>query len=161
MQNLTFNLKTLIIWIVITYLTQVSCLLLVTNQKNISKEKRTKGVSTAKCITTYNFLGQNVCATLCISAKNYKESLLFTLKSFLPIVIFFQIILRILFWSQTKHFSSHFICVNIYYIQVNNHEIVVIIFHISYNLTWHSAIVHKFTRIYPVCSTYVLAKQFI
>ena len=92
-----------------TYLTQVSCLLLVTNQKNISKEKRTKGVSTAKCITTYNFLGQNVCATLCISAKNYKESLLFTLKSFLPIVIFFQIILWILFWSQTKFFLSHLI----------------------------------------------------
>ena len=34
-------------------------------------------------------------------------------------------------------------------------------FHISHNLTWYSAIVHKFTRIYPVCSTYELTKQFI
>ena len=28
------------------------------------------------------------------------------------------------------------------------------------NLTWYSAIVHKFTRIYSVCSTYELTKQF-
>ena len=47
------------------------------------------------------------------------------------------------------------------YVQVNNYEIVVNFFHISHNLTWYSAIVHKFTRIYPVCSTYELTKQFM
>ena len=41
-------------------------------------------------------------------------------------------------------------------VQVNNYEIVVIFFHISHNLTGYSAIVHKCTRIYPVCSTYEL-----
>ena len=46
-------------------------------------------------------------------------------------------------------------------IQVNNYEIVVNFLHISHNLTWYSAIVHKFTRIYPVCSTYELTKQFM
>ena len=46
-------------------------------------------------------------------------------------------------------------------VQVNNYEIVVNFFHISHNLTWYSAIVHKFTRIYPVCSTYELTKQFM
>ena len=46
-------------------------------------------------------------------------------------------------------------------VQVNNYEIVVNLFHISHNLTWYSAIVHKFTRIYPVCSTYELTKQFM
>ena len=46
-------------------------------------------------------------------------------------------------------------------LQVNNYEIVVKFFHISRNLTWYSAIVHKFTRIYPVCSTYELTKQFM
>ena len=46
-------------------------------------------------------------------------------------------------------------------IQVNNYEIVVNFFHISHNLTWYSAIVHKFTRINPVCSTYELTKQFM
>ena len=35
-------------------------------------------------------------------------------------------------------------------LQVDDYEIVVNIFHISHNLTWYSAIVHKFTRIYPV-----------
>ena len=45
--------------------------------------------------------------------------------------------------------------------QVNNYEIVVNFLHISHNLTWYSAIVHKFTRIYPVCSTYELTKQFV
>ena len=48
-----------------------------------------------------------------------------------------------------------------YEVQVNNYEIVVKIFHISHNLTWYSAIVHKFTRIYPVCSTYDVTKQFM
>ena len=38
---------------------------------------------------------------------------------------------------------------------------VINFFHISHNLTWYSAIVHKFTRIYPVCSTYELTKQFM
>ena len=47
-------------------------------------------------------------------------------------------------------------------IQVNNnYEIVVNFFHISHNLTWYSAIVHTFTRIYPVCSTYELTEQFM
>ena len=46
-------------------------------------------------------------------------------------------------------------------IQVNNYEIVVNFFHISHNLTWYSAIVHKFTTIYTVCSTYELTKQFM
>ena len=40
-----------------------------------------------------------------------------------------------------------------WYVQVNNYEIVVLFFHISHNLTWYSAIVHKFTSIYPVFST--------
>ena len=44
-------------------------------------------------------------------------------------------------------------------VQVNNYEIVINFFHISHNLTWYSAIVHKFTRIYSVCSTYELTKQ--
>ena len=44
-------------------------------------------------------------------------------------------------------------------VQVNKYEIVVKIFHISHNLTWSSAIVHKFTRIYQVFSTYELTKQ--
>ena len=43
-------------------------------------------------------------------------------------------------------------------VQVNNYEIVINFFHISHNLTWYSAIV---TRIYQVCSTYELAKQFM
>ena len=46
-------------------------------------------------------------------------------------------------------------------LQVDNYEIVVSIFHISHILTWYSAIVHKFIRIYPVCSTYELTKQFM
>ena len=48
-----------------------------------------------------------------------------------------------------------------FYVQVNNYEIVANFFYISHNLTWYSAIVHKFTRIYPVCSTYELTKQFM
>ena len=36
------------------------------------------------------------------------------------------------------------------FIQVNNYEIVVNFFHISHNLTWYSAIIRRFTRIYPV-----------
>ena len=48
-----------------------------------------------------------------------------------------------------------------WFVQVNNYEIVVNFFHISHNLAWYSAIVHKFTRIYPVCSTYELTKQFM
>ena len=38
-------------------------------------------------------------------------------------------------------------------LQVNNYENF---FHICHNMTWYSVIVHKFTRIYPVCSTYSL-----
>ena len=47
------------------------------------------------------------------------------------------------------------------FVQVKNCEIVVKFFHISHNLTWYSAIAQKFTRIYPVCSTYELTKQFM
>ena len=46
-------------------------------------------------------------------------------------------------------------------LQVNNYEIIVKFFHIGHNLTWYSAIVHKFTRIYPVCSTTEVTKQFM
>ena len=46
-------------------------------------------------------------------------------------------------------------------LQINNYEIVVNFFHISHNFTWYSEIVHKFTRIYQVCSTYELKKQFM
>ena len=46
-------------------------------------------------------------------------------------------------------------------LQVNDYEIVINFLDISHNLTWYSAIVHKFTRIYPVCSTYELTKQFM
>ena len=56
-------------------------------------------------------------------------------------------------------FNKYFLSTMI--IQVNYYEIVLNVFHISHNLTWHSAIVHKFTRIYPVCSTYELTKQFM
>ena len=47
------------------------------------------------------------------------------------------------------------------HIQGNNYEIVINFVHISHNLTWYTADVHKFTRIYPVCSTYELTKQFM
>ena len=46
-------------------------------------------------------------------------------------------------------------------LQVNIYEILVNFFLISHNLTLYSPIVHKFTRIYPVCSTYELTKQFM
>jgi hypothetical protein len=44
-------------------------------------------------------------------------------------------------------------------VQINNYEIVVKLFHISHILTWYSEIVHKFTRISKLCSTYELTKQ--
>ena len=47
------------------------------------------------------------------------------------------------------------------FVQVNNYEIIVNFFQISHNLTWYSAIVHKFTKTNPVCSTYELKKQFM
>ena len=47
------------------------------------------------------------------------------------------------------------------YVQVNNYEIIINFFHVSHNLTWYSAIVHKFTRIYQVCSTYELTKKIV
>ena len=50
-------------------------------------------------------------------------------------------------WSSLPWFSV---------VQVNNYEIIVNFFHISHNLTWYSAIVHKFTRILPVRSYYEL-----
>ena len=67
---------------------------------------------------------------------------------------------RIIYFEQlSKYLSSHLIIST--YLQVNDYEIVVKFFHISQNLTWYSAIVPKFTRIYPVCSTYELTKQFM
>ena len=51
-------------------------------------------------------------------------------------------------WNSLKALSYS----NAIALQVNNHEIIINFFHISHNLTWYSAIVHKFTRIYPVCS---------
>ena len=47
-------------------------------------------------------------------------------------------------------------------IQVNIYKIAISFFHKSHELTCYcSAIVHKFTRIYPVWSTYELTKQFM
>ena len=46
--------------------------------------------------------------------------------------------------SAVLYFSTSICCL----LQVNNYEIVVNLFHIIHNLTWYSAIVHKFTRIY-------------
>ena len=46
-------------------------------------------------------------------------------------------------------------------LQVNNYEIVINFLHISHSITWCIEIVHRFTRIYPVCSTYELTKQFM
>ena len=62
-------------------------------------------------------------------------------------------------WSSDIFFSP-FPVVKTKYLQVNDYEIVVIFFRISHNFTWYSASVHKFTRIYPVCSTYELIRQF-
>ena len=46
-------------------------------------------------------------------------------------------------------------------LQVNIYEIDVNFFHISHKLICYcETIVHKFTRIYPVCLTYELTKQF-
>ena len=56
-------------------------------------------------------------------------------------------------------FNWHFNCSNV--LQVTNYEMVVNLFQTSHNLTWYSASVHKFTSIYPVCSTYELTKQFM
>ena len=85
------------------------------------------------------------------------------------------------FWTRNskearqKHFTFESKMSSVYNISLNNHalsdlqflfqvksyEIVVKFFHISHNLTWYSAIVHKFTRIYPVYSIYELTKQFM
>ena len=56
---------------------------------------------------------------------------------------------------QTLHKSAYLLG-----LLVNNYEIFINFFHISHNLTWYSAIVH-FTRIYPICWTYELTKQFM
>ena len=48
-----------------------------------------------------------------------------------------------------------------YIIQANDYEIVVEFFNISHDLKWHSAIVHKFTKIYPVCSSQFWIRVFI
>ena len=74
-------------------------------------------------------------------------------------------------WNLRLLFSKRSVCIYMIFdygirsvaegVQVNNNEIVKNFLHISHNLTWYSAIVHKFTRIYPVCSTYELTKQFM
>ena len=64
-------------------------------------------------------------------------------------------------WGMRGNCGSWYFMIFPFVVQVNNYEIVVNFFHISHNLTWYSAIVHKFTRIYPVCSTYELTKQFM
>ena len=48
-------------------------------------------------------------------------------------------------------------------LQINDYEIVInsFISAFSHNLTGFSAIVHKFTKIYPVFSNYELTKQFM
>ena len=57
---------------------------------------------------------------------------------------------------QICFFLELYCILTTYLVQINNYEIVVNFFHISHNLTWYSAIVHRFTRIYPVCLTYEL-----
>ena len=63
------------------------------------------------------------------------------------------------FFYASTYTESYCLCFHLYtinleifdtYVQVNNYEIFVNFFHISHNLTWYSAIVHKITRIYPV-----------
>ena len=49
--------------------------------------------------------------------------------------------------SVRKLIASHSSLV--IYLQVNNYEIVLKFFHISHNLKWNSAIIHKYIRIYP------------
>ena len=56
--------------------------------------------------------------------------------------VLWSIHLAFLLWKQAK------------YLQVNDYEIIIKFFHISHDVTWYSAIVHKFTIIHPVCSTY-------
>ena len=63
--------------------------------------------------------------------------------------------------EEATQWSMRNLIVNYESLQVNNYEIVINFFLINHNLTWYSAIVHKFTRIYPVCSTYELTKQFM
>ena len=46
-------------------------------------------------------------------------------------------------------------------VQVNDYEVDLNFFHISHNLTWYSAIVHKFTRIYPVYSRTATEKHLL
>ena len=73
----------------------------------------------------------------------------------------FGLLLATLLCTHSKlstNISGHVLTCSL---QVNNYEIVINFFYISHNLTWYSAIVHKFTRIYPVCSTYELTKQFM
>ena len=72
-------------------------------------------------------------------------------------IMYYSVSCQVLKGELLQHvlpsFMSYYI---IYmYVQVNNYEIVINFFDISHNLT----IVHKFTRIYPVCSTYELTKQ--
>ena len=75
---------------------------------------------------------------------------------------------QLLFWREFRSkirkrvlMPSGFLSKNGGVVQVNNYKIIVRFYYISHNLTRYSVIVHKFTRIYPVCSTYELTKQFV
>ena len=60
--------------------------------------------------------------------------------------------------NGTGQLSKVFIICSVF-VQVNDYEIDANSFHISHNLTWYcSAIVHKFTGINQVFSTYELTK---
>ena len=64
-------------------------------------------------------------------------------------------------WGQKSFEFESILSLQKCMVQVNNYEIAVNFFYISHNVTWYSVIVHKFTRIYPVCSTYELTKHFV
>ena len=110
--------------------------------------------------TTYlskTALSFNIWKTLCLSTQQNNATWFFAIR----FILFLSCSWHIIKWSPQ---SALVYLTNIQArisLQVHNHEIVVNIFHISHNLTWYSAIVHGFTRIYPVCSTYELTKQFM
>ena len=63
-------------------------------------------------------------------------------------------------WNVKEMFKIKCSCKNdqVYFLEVNNYEIVINLF---ISAVWYSKIVHKSTRIYPICSTYELTKQFM
>ena len=61
-------------------------------------------------------------------------------------------------YSQKVKKNSHLPLFIWHYLKASSYRLIIMrssetFFHITQNLTWYSAIVHKFTRIYPVCST--------